>query len=88
MEPKDSITPMKSPRLDEVVTHDEWEDSLERDWLGAEAAVLVREGGPKRPIDRRLIGVMLVSLGFAVGFFAGGMAWWGMGHFLSRKRES
>lgn len=81
------MTPMEPPRLDEVVTHEGWEDPLERDWLGAEAAVRDRDGAPRPPMDRRFVGIILVSLGFAVGFFAGGMAWCGVNQVLRKKRE-
>ena len=40
------------------------------------------------PFDRRLVGIMLVSLGFAVGFLAGGLSWYGVGHLIRKKRQS
>ena len=82
-DPNSPTSPL-DPRIDQIV---DWEDPLDRDWLGAEAAVLVRDGRGKRPLDSRLFGVMLVSLGFAVGFLAGGLAWYGARQLARRKRE-
>jgi len=79
---------MEPPPFDHVTSQDGWENPLATEWLGAEAAVLVRNGRGRRPFDRRLVGIMLVSLGFAVGFLAGGLSWYGVGHLIRKKRQS
>lgn len=80
------MTPMDPPDVDEFVNHDHWESPLDRDWLGAEAAVRVRDRRNRWGFNTQFSGLMLISVGFAVGFLAGGLAWCGARQLFGKKR--
>lgn len=72
--------------LNEPMTTESWEDSLDPDWLGAEASGSVRHSLRRRSAEGPLVGLALVGLGFAAGFLAGFLTWGGV-LMLSRARK-
>jgi hypothetical protein len=78
---------MSLPRLGQSTNPDPWDDTLDQDWLGAEAIVRHRKGR-RSPLEKlRLTGLMLVSLGFSVGFVAGAVAWCGMKQMFGKGTD-
>jgi len=69
----------------ESMTPGPWEESLDPDWLGAEASGSVRHELRHRSADGPFAGLALVGLGFAAGFLAGFLTWGGV-LLLSRRK--
>jgi hypothetical protein len=79
---------MTWPRLDHATNPDPWDETLDQEWLGAEAVVRHRRGR-RNPLTRlQLTGLLLLSLGFSVGFVAGAVAWCGMRQIMGRPKKT